>query len=42
MKDKTKVVPVGGHMKDSVVKQLQHGVERRREAVEGGAHTGLH
>ena len=39
LKDKTKVVLASGHMEDSVVKQLQHGVERRREAVEGGAHT---
>ena len=40
MKDKTKVVTAGGHMEDSVVKQLHHG---ECGAAEGGcAGRGTH
>ena len=39
MKDKTKVVPTGGHMEDSEVKQLQHGGCGAEEEGCGGRGT---
>ena len=39
LKDKTEVVPAGGHMEDSVVKQLQHDGHRVEEEGCGGRGT---
>ena len=39
LKDKAKVVPAGGHMEDSVVKQLQHGGCGAEEGGCGGRDT---
>ena len=39
MKDKTKVVPAGGHMEDSVVNQLQHDGCGAEEGDCGGRGT---